>query len=731
MIRPPVSFTIPRRMTDSASVPETTPALGQPRAGWPLASIVVPVGLAVACLAAYWPAMQGQFIWDDDYYVVNNTALRTFEGIQDIWLGILSPRTYPAPQYYPMTFTSLWLDYRFWGLNPVGYHVTNLVLHVLCAWTLWVVLRKLNLPGAAAAAFIFALHPVNVESVAWITERKNVLSGLFYLLSLLVYLRYCGLDAEAPPAVSPAAPAPVERAEPDDADAAAEPEPKDYELALPAEPWKLYALALLLFALALFSKTVTATLPAAILVIMWWKRGRIRLKEDVLPLAPFFAIGLALSVFTGWMERNVVGAIGADWDYTVVQRLLIAGQAVWFYLGKLFAPLGLSFMYEKWTVNAASGLAWLAVLGVLATLAAAATVTRFCRGPLTVLLLFGGTLLPALSFVNFLPMRYSLVANHFVYLPAIAVIAGACALATKALGRGGLGTAVGGVVCVVLGVLTFRHAVIYQGPETIWRDTIARSPGSWMAHNNLGELLLRKGELDEAQRLLNRTLELRPHHVEAPLNLGRIALKRGDRAAAERLFQRSIDNAMTAQRQDSAVAGRPILRRSFAQPMLDLAALKLETGDYPAAEALYRRAVDQDPLSAVALTGWGETLRLQGNVKDALELQYRANELDPDSAQVRINLGSALLSTGQLNEALYAWTTVLQQDPNNAQAANNIGLYFVTVGKWKDAADMFEMALRLDPDFELARRNLEAAKRRAATQPSTQPSTRPATRPAG
>ena len=698
-------------MNDSASVPE----VARPESGWPLASILMPVGLAVACLAAYWPAMQGQFIWDDDYYVVNNTALRTFEGIQDIWLGILSPRTYPAPQYYPMTFTSLWLDYRIWGLNPVGYHVTNLVLHVLCSWTLWVVLRKLTVPGAAAAAFVFALHPINVESVAWITERKNVLSGLFCLLSLLVYLRYGGLDSEAPPA----------GAQP------ATDEPKDYELALPAEPWKVYALSLLLFVLAILSKTVTATLPAAILVITWWKRGRIRLKEDVTPLLPFFAIGLAMSVFTGWMERNVVGAMGADWDYTLLQRLLIAGQAVWFYVGKLFAPVGLSFMYEKWVIDASSGLAWLAVLGVVAALFAAAAVTRFCRGPLSVLLLFGGTLLPALSFINFLPMRYSLVANHFVYLPAMALIAGACALATKAIGRREVGMAIATVVCVALGVLTFRHAGIYVGPETIWRDTVARSPNSWMAHNNLGELLLRKGALDEAEQHLDRALQLRKNHVEAPLNLGRIALKRGNRADAERLFQVSIDNAMTVQRLDSSVAGRPILRRSYAQPMIDLAALKLEANDLASAETLYRRAVEQDPLNAIALTGLGETLRLRGRVAEALELQAQANELDPDSVQVRINLGSALLEAGQLNEALLAWTTVLQQDPNNAQAANNIGLYFATIGKWKDAVDMFEMALRLKPDFELARRNLDAARRRAATQPgaTTAPTTGPATRP--
>lgn len=721
---------------DSLPLDRVPPATGVTR--W-----LVPLGLLLATLAVYAPAMRGDFIWDDDYYVVNNAALRTFDGIQDIWLGILSPYTYPAPQYYPMTFTSLWLDYRIWGLNPFGYHLTNVVLHVLCAWCVWGALRKLGVPGATPAAFIFALHPMNVESVAWITERKNVLSTLFFLLSLLVYFRFCGLDAK--PARQPAGenvapedtlsvarPVDTETRAADASEPPANPVGDDYRLELPDEPWKLYALALLLFVFALLSKTVTATLPAVVLVILWWKRGRVSFK-DALPLIPFFVLGAGMSVLTGWMERWVVGAVGADWDYTIAERILIAGRAVWFYVATLLMPVNLAFMYEKWSISAASAVQWLAPVAVVATLAAAwGLVGRIGRWPLATLLLFGGMLVPALGFVNFLPMRYAFVANHFAYLPAIALIAAGCgALAwwlrdrPMAL-RAGLSVA----VCVVLGVLTFNHAAIYRGPEVLWRDTIARSPGSWMAHNNLGDLLLRRGRIDEAQPLFERVMQLRKTHVEAPLNLGRIAEARGNLAEAEQYYRLAIDNAAINQRLDDAIAGAPVRRRSYAQPLVNLATLKVNANDLPAAEALLRRALEQDDRSTTAMTLLGEVLRRQGKLKEAIDLQIAANRIDPRSIPVRINLGSALLDAGQFEDALLAWGSVLQDDPGNAQAANNIGLFFAARGQWKDAIQMFERAVQSDPGFVLAQRNLEAARRRAATQPlGESPATAPATLP--
>src|SRR4051812_47674469 len=256
----------PPTPADASAADAAQRAQSQPMPPW-----AAPVALLAITLLAYIPAMRGGFIWDDDYYVTLNRSLRSFDGIQQIWTGIFpNPREYPrfaGPQYYPMTYTSFWLQTRFqnWSqpLSPFPFHLVSVLLHGASAVMLWVILRKLAVPGPWVIAAIFALHPVQVESVAWITERKNVLSGAFYFASLLVYLRFAGLDP-APPF---------------------DPEQK---FALPRERGKVYSLALVLFACALLSKTVTGSLPAVVLLLIWWKRGRIRLKEDVLPLLPFF-----------------------------------------------------------------------------------------------------------------------------------------------------------------------------------------------------------------------------------------------------------------------------------------------------------------------------------------------------------------------------------------------------------------------------------------------------------
>jgi hypothetical protein len=266
------------------------------------------LALLVLVLLAYTPALDAGFVWDDDDYVTANVTLRSVTGLARIWV---EPGA--VPQYYPMAFTSLWLDYRLWGMRPFGYHLVNVLLHGLNAVLLWRLLVMLAVPGAWLAAAVFAVHPVHVESVAWVTERKNVLSGAFYLGAFLAYLRF------APPGGRGAGPV----------------------------AWRAYAAALALFVLAMLSKTVTCTLPAALLIVLWWKRPRLAAR-DVLPLLPFFALGLGLSLVTIWMEKHHVGAQGADWALSAVDRCLIAARALWFYLGKLVWPAPLVFNYPRW-----------------------------------------------------------------------------------------------------------------------------------------------------------------------------------------------------------------------------------------------------------------------------------------------------------------------------------------------------------------------------------------------
>ena len=361
------------------------------------------------------PALRGGFNWDDDAYVTNNLTLRSVHGLSQIW-GQLTA----TPQYYPLVFTSFWLEYHLWGLNPLGYHVVNVLLHALAAMLLWRVLVRLQLPGAWLAAGIFALHPVAVESVAWVTERKNVLSAVFYFAAALAYLRWrddgtttTGLRATS--------------------------------------SWRslvLYLLSLALFICALFSKTVTASLPAALLLVIWWKHGRIA-GRDVWPLLPFFVAGAALGLVTSWLERTHVGANGPEWALSFFDRCLIAGRALWFYAGKLFWPANLTFIYPRWQIDPGIWWQWLFPAAAIALVMILWSLRgRIGRGPLVAVLFFAGTLLPALGFANVYPMRYSFVADHFQYLASVGLIVLAAAGLTKNLPassvRGGVGAAAPG-----------------------------------------------------------------------------------------------------------------------------------------------------------------------------------------------------------------------------------------------------------------------------------------------
>src|SRR5437870_3711674 len=372
------------------------------------------LALVLLVVATYLPALRAGFIWDDDAYVTANATLRSFDGLRRIWL---EPGA--VPQYYPLTFTSLWLDYHLWGLHPLGYHLVNVLLHAANAILVWLVGRRLALPGAWFAAAVFAVHPVHVESVAWVTERKNVLSGALYLAAFLAYLRAAGGARGA------------------------------------------YGLALGLFVGALLAKTVTCTLPVVLLLVLWWRNGRV----DVAPLLPFFVLGAAAGFVTAWTEGHHVGATGELWRLSLPDRCLIAGRALWFYAAKLAWPHPLAFIYARWHVDAAVWWQYLFPLAAAATVAALHLARgRIGSGPLVAALCYVATLAPAPGFVNVYPMRYSFVADHFHYLASLPPIALAAAGATR-LPRPQV---IGAGVLLALGTLAWRQALVYRDAETIW-----------------------------------------------------------------------------------------------------------------------------------------------------------------------------------------------------------------------------------------------------------------------
>ena len=449
--------------------------------------------LVFITLLAYQPVWHAGFIWDDDVYVTKNPALRSLDGLQGIWS---KPGT--TIQYYPLVFTSFWVEYHFWKLQPLGYHLVNVLLHALNAVLLWRVLRRLELPGAWWAAAIFAVHPVTVESVAWITERKNVLSCLFYLLAVLAYLRFRPLTGAR---------------------------------AAGAMDWRFYPLVVGLSLCALLSKTVTCSLPAVLLLLVWWKTGRVE-KRDALPLAPLFILGAALASMTMGMEKRA-GAVGEEWTLSFVQRCLVAGRVPWFYAGKLFWPGQLTFIYPHWEIDAGAAWQYLFPMAALAALIVLWRLrTRIGRGPLVAVLCFAGTLVPALGFFDVFPFLYSYVADHFQYMACIGLISLAVSMGAAICRRAGpwgrnLGTVAAAIVLLILGVFTWRQARIYQDLTTLWSDTLTKNPQCLMAHNNLGLALVSLGRVQEAKEQYEQALQINPKNAEVHNNLGNALSKAG------------------------------------------------------------------------------------------------------------------------------------------------------------------------------------------------------------
>src|SRR6476619_4637692 len=286
-------------------------------------ALIFAVVLATVTILAYRPDWHGGFLWDEDAYIINNELLTAPHGWQRIWFSLDSPS-----QYFPLTYSTFRIEHALWGLNTTGYHWLNLLLYVGNALLVWAVLARLRVPGSWLAAAIFALHPVQVESVAWITERKNVLMGFFFLLTIRAWIEFVDKQTK--------------------------------------HRWFFYVLALLLYALALFSKTTACTLPAALLLILWLQGRRIN-QRQLVQLFPFVVLALAMGLLTVWWERYHQGTHGPLFAISPPERLLIASRAIWFYLGKLFWPSNLTFIYPRWIVSPTHLLeyAWLAALGGL------------------------------------------------------------------------------------------------------------------------------------------------------------------------------------------------------------------------------------------------------------------------------------------------------------------------------------------------------------------------------
>jgi tetratricopeptide (TPR) repeat protein len=582
--------------------------------------------LIVCCtFLAYLPALDGGLLWDDAAHVTR-PELRSLHGLWRIWTDLGATQ-----QYYPLLHSAFWFEYKLWGDSTLCYHLVNLLLHAAAAILVMLIMRRLGLPGAWLGALIFALHPVCVESVAWIAEQKNTLSTVFYLGAALLYLNFDRTRRGSQ-----------------------------------------YFLALALFVLAMLTKTVTDTLPAALLVVFWWQRGRLGWKRDVLPLLPWLALGAAAGLFTAWVERKFVLAEGPDFALTLVERFLVAGRALWFYLGKLVWPANLMFFYPRWHVDSAQWWQYLFPLAALAALTGLCLLAHKHRGPLAGALIFAGTLFPALGFFNVYPFIYSYVADHFQYTASLGIIvpvaAGLASAVTSGTRRWVVAAAC--LVLAALGVLTWQQCGMYSDMETLFQETIARNPTSWAAHNNLGALIATTpGRLEEAMQHYREATRLKPDYAMAHSNLAH--------------------------------------------------ALSLTPDGAPEAIEEYRAALRIDPNFAEAHNNLGLILsKIPGRLPEAIEHYQAALRVDPASAEAHNNLGIALLNTpGRTSEAIPHFQAALRLKPDSAEIHNNLGgALSLAPGRLQEAIEEYRAALRLQPDYSDASYNLEVAlsKARAA-----------------
>ena len=635
---------------------------------WP--ALCVPALIALA-LGSYLPAMLwGGFVWDDLSFLSGEPALEDLAGLKRIWFA---PMEVEEPFYRPLTYTTFWLEHKLWGFAPNGYHVVNVLLHAANAALLWRILLALAVPGAWLVAAVFAVHPLHAESVAWAIERKDVFSGLLYLACVATWLRFLAV--------------------------------RESGATGPASQWR-YGLALALLAAGMLAKNMVVTLPAALLILQWWRSGSVTL-ADVARLAPFFAVAAAFAA----LDLVLVSTkTPASFDFSFAERLLIAARAVWFYVGKLAWPADLAVIYSRWDVQAGDPLAW---LPLVAGLAVAATLWllrgRLGRGPLAGALFFVVTLSPTLGFVDHTYMLFAFVADRYQYLAgigAMAVVVGAATVAARRLSAAWRrGAAAGGVaVLVLLGALTWRQAGIYRDETTFFQHIVATNPDAVGAHLNLSKALFLEHRFEEAAAAARIAVAQRPDSHDALVNLAAAVgeLERYDEAEGHLrraieiapdeetaepvenlvvMLYRRGDKLVQRGRHEEAIAGwQEALAHTSDQSVAFSLHIKMgraewaRSGSADAAAVHYERALAIDGGNAAALGDLASLRIAQERYEEALALFERAIAEAPDAPRLHAGRGYALYRIGRADAAVESLERALELDPENTEARAHLAL---------------------------------------------------------
>jgi tetratricopeptide (TPR) repeat protein len=645
---------------------------------------------------AYARVFNAGFIWDDESHLTHNPCVVGPLGLKEIW-------TTTRAVYYPLVLTTFWALHKVVGLSPWPYHLLNVLLHAGSAVLLWRVLRQLSIRGAWLGAALWALHPVMVQSVAWVTELKNTQSCLFYLLSIFCFLRWN--DTSGITRISR-----LQRAAEQE-----EPMSRATRQRSGDRSFTLFALSLFFFILATLSKPSVVMLPGVLALCVWWQTGEIR-RCNVLALVPFALISAVASVWTVFEQKFHAGAIGGEWAQSWPERLIIAGRAILFYLAKLVWPQPLIFIYPRWELDSSELAAYLPLLAVLAGLLVLWLIrAKWSRAIFFAAAYYVLSLFPVLGFFDVFFFRYSFVSDHFQYLASmgplalagVGIVTGCSRLAASRRLSALLVTrrhrdlaltsllGIRGVLLLSLVLLTWRQTAIYHDLVALYRATLTKNPGCWMAHYNLGIALNDMGRIDDAIAHYQQAIELRPSYAEAHYNLGRLLAQKGRLNDAIIHYEKALEiNPADAEsrnnlgvtlfgsgRVDEAVAHyREALkiRPDYAEASCNLANALLSNGDLDGAIAGYSACLALSPNQAEAQYDLASALLRKGKTDEAIAHYKKVLELRPDSADAHANLGSALLAKGLVRDAIAAYRNALRISPENVPAQSNLAWLLAT-----------------------------------------------------
>ena len=649
-------------------------------------TMMVPLSLAVLVGVTFMPALWSDFLWDDSAFT-SAEAVKEFAGIFNIWFHPTA--LVHEGHYWPLTYSTFWLQHMIWGFSELAFHAFNLFVHFLVSSLFWLLLRRLDIPGAWFAAALFAVHPIHVEPVVWVIGRKDLLASLFAIMAIFLWYRFATGTLR--------------------------------------REWPYCLLSLLCYAALLVSKSTLLTLPIAFLILIWWKNGRIR-RLEALSTLPFLAIGILYGVLDTryYQSREVI-----DLGLTFLDHVLIASQSLWFYVGKLVLPTNLIVIYPHWDVNPQSALVWSMVAAVLAV----PTILwflrhRFGRAPVAVSAFFILCLSPVLGFVEFGYMQFSYVADRYLYFASAAPIALVAAGAVRF--TGGVGTilkmAAASFILLILAAVSWNQATIYRSSKSFFSHIVDANPTARGASENLAHAHLRYREFEEALTAANLAIEIAPYApsgytaaASALFNLDRVEESASHLKTAEQIRPLEpaglelfgIVSTRLGQFAEAAhyfeelethleLNARTLLRRANAYVAIE----RYEDAESDITNALSSAGAN-DHLGSMHMVAARIDLA-NGDHEAALQHIDAAVAFDP-SEDAHSMAAATHYELGNFEIAAYHLRELLKIAPENADYHADLGVMHVHLGEFEDAVIQFERALDFDPDHSSAAANLALA----------------------